>query len=262
LECIPNGGYEILYLTDRGRTAGTFPAGAALLGNGLRPSVTARGSSVFVAFSGPAEPYGDDHGPILFTTNRTGSWQTKTVYPRGETPSLRIGPDGRAHIAFTDGGLLHWARTRLVGGQPDYSTFTIATLSTPSGAVRPTLAVDSNGQPHIAWNNDSVETGGYGTYYVRRRTDGTWAGGRFTRIHWSVKLTLDGSNKPHILVLPSGAGVFYYRKVDGILQRQTLSSGAVANTSAIAIGASARPVVLFATTSGLPKGVYLMTRTV
>lgn len=260
--CVPWGTHEIRYLTDRGRTRGTFPATASLLANGWKPSLQVVNNKLFLAYEGLRDvegQYPDD--AVYFKTNATGSWQTTDLGGwSARRPSLRVGTDGVVHIAFSDEGEIRYARSVTIAGSPDYSSFDVQWLpNTWSWSTDPSLAVDGRNRPHIAWVRECASACGGGTYYARW-SGSEWLGGRFTTTYWSVDLTLDAGNQPHLLVLPEAAGVYYWRMVDGELKRQTLSTAAVANSAAIAIASNGRPALLYTAVSGVPAGIYYAKR--
>lgn len=265
LDCVPGGDPALRYLTDRGRPAGSFPASSTFLAWGNRPSLQMYQNKLFLAYA-TCLCYPEQYeNPLYFMTNISGSWQTTDVsrwVGAGDTPSLRVGKDGHVQIAFTDQGELYFANTGTSNGVISYDFFFIDWVpGAYPNSVRPSLALDSTNAPRIAWTRKGTSTSGGGTYYARwSNGDGDWLGGRFTNTKWDVDLILDANNKPHIVVLPPGAGVYYYRLVNGTLTRQTLSSAATVTSAAVAIGGNGRPVVMYTASSGVPAGIYFARR--
>ncbi len=258
LGCVPGGDAALRYLTDSGRPRGTFPSSATFLAYGNRPSLQVVNNKMFLAYA-TCLCYPEQYeNPLYFMTNVTGSWQTTEVWSWGDTPSLKVANDGGVTIAFADEGELYWATTLTDGGRPTYDFLYVDWLGT-SKARQPSLALDSRDNPHIAWTTDGTSAEGGGTYYAK--WSGTrWVGGRFTTTKWDVDLTLDANNKPHMVVLPPTAGVYYFRRVNGVLKAQTLTSTAVVDSAAVALGSTGKPVVLYTAAGGVQKGVYYAKR--
>jgi hypothetical protein len=246
---------DVYYLTDRGRPAGTFPRGATWLAEGDRPSLRVVNGRRYLAHEEwDWDWYGDWVRSVVFRTDATGGWTRATVTTEAGGPSLRVGSDRRARIAFEDdgGGIGYAVASTLRGG------FSVDWLPTyDSRDIKPRLVLDTKDRPHIAWTRDRGAANGGGSWYAWR-TGGSWYGGRFTTTKWDVQLTTDSRNRPHLAVLATGAGVHYYRQVNGTLRGQTLSRSAMATSVSIRVDRDGRPVVLYTTDGGVPDGVYLV----
>ncbi len=242
LDCAPREDAELLYLTNRGRAGGSFPEDPTFLAIGEEPSLQVVDGKVYVAHSTCWCRPEQSSAPLGFTTNASGTWTTTTVFDGGKSPSLRVASSGRARIAFIDSGYGDGVGQVVYASAGSSSgAFSISRLDVYYNGRDPSLRLDGLDRPHIAWTVNEAPSSGGGTYYAKR-SGGYWVGGRFTTIKWDVELAVDGLNKPHLAVLGPGAGVYYYRLVDGSLTRKTLSSAAVANSVGIEIGPNGRPV--------------------
>ena len=148
---VPNaeGDLGIWYVTDKGRTRGTFatsPTRIAPAGNGM-PSLKVSGGHLFLADVRGWCCVGD--GQVQLRTNVTGHWTVATL-GRGENPSLRIGSDGHPRVTFGRGdesmGIYYSVASSASGG---FTTKKIP--GTNASDVMPLLALDTSNRAHIAW---------------------------------------------------------------------------------------------------------------
>ena len=144
------------------------------------------------------------------------SWVAETIDDRKQvlSPTVAVGADGRIHLAYavdvsgTDPNVLHYA-TRNLG------LWSITRVS-PSGqwGVNPSIAVDSQGHPHIAYQDAKTSD-----LWYARWTGSAWAielvAATGSRGHWPA-LVLDSLDRPHILDTQSRTGPegLYYSTKD------------------------------------------------
>jgi hypothetical protein len=140
----------------------------------------------------------------LVLRNRTsnGTWTLSVVDNNGDTgwmPSLVIGATGIAQLAYTDslGDIWH---TTISGGKWDANLVTRSSVLPGQGRV--SIALDSSGNPHIAYAGGGPRYGtvGYsGLRYASVITGTTWGSvGVYPGPAQAVSLVIDGQNHPHI----------------------------------------------------------------
>jgi hypothetical protein len=170
----------IWYLTDSGRTRGTF--GSPLR---LTPDQTGAGSlavaqgHLYLAYEACSERSCYlDTTDIRFGTDAAGAWKTVVVSDRGKGPQLALAPDGTARIAYMGPHWYMWLASSSEG------TGGLSTSRVPgSGYVEdidtvslpPRLAVASDGSAHLTWVKASDGEVVWGDLYYTREIASGWA---------------------------------------------------------------------------------------
>lgn len=253
-DCAP-GNYEgVYYITDKGRARGTFPAHATKIApNGMfEPTVRVSMGRLYVSYAKCACYPGAPLGPVWLATKTTGSWTRTKVTSHGEQPSLRIGSDGYARVAFRAASSLRYAVAHSVTGG-----FTLSTVpGTTSHDFAPSLALDSHNAPRIAWIRDPNTASGQGVRYITR-TGSTWGSSREMAHGYAaaVGLSLDAGDRPHVVV--GATGVRVARLASNVVVRDTLDSNANVLAAAIRAPASGHLVVVYACFGHDPVGIYV-----
>ncbi len=137
--CIPGGSLGIFMLTNRGRADGSFPSTPTQIAppEFSQPSLQIDHGHIYLAYAAYPLP-GPGPFPVWFKTNATGSWTTRQVAGNGESPSLRVGSDRHAQIAWDWNGGIKYARAATLAG----SFTTEVVTSTGHDDQSPALALD------------------------------------------------------------------------------------------------------------------------
>ena len=190
----PSSTGGIWYLTDRGRARGDFGprtriAGAMMTNPSLRVVRGVRYLAYDRCLCGP----GDTTAPLFFKTDRLGRWTKEQIAAHGLWPSVRVGSEGRARIAYTarSGVRYTTARTRL----GDFSA-PVRIPGSGNDPTQPSLALDGLDRPHVAWASQGADDR---VKYSRRTADG-WSTPRALGPGLDVELSLDASNRPHVVI--------------------------------------------------------------
>ena len=133
-------------------------------------------------------------------------------------PSIAVDSSKDPHISWYEQTMTDYeiGYKRSTDGGNTWGSLTRLTYS--SGDSRyPQLAVDTTGNPHALWNDDS--TGNKEIYYKKSTNGGTnW--GITKRISWATRdsedqaLAVDSNNNPYIIWADQGSGPFeiYFRE--------------------------------------------------
>jgi hypothetical protein len=165
--CTPGSTTGIYYLTDKGRTRGTFPAAATKIAPPRSGEGTIKVDSghIFLSYVKPCcQP-----GPlpkVLVRTDATGSWTTTQVSPHGDRPSLRIGSDGRPRIAFNKAGGIFYATASSPAGS--FAKEHVPGTVSADDVAR--LALGAGNRPHLVWFHERLS--GTAVRYAARGAGG------------------------------------------------------------------------------------------
>jgi hypothetical protein len=152
-------------------------------------------------------------------------------------PALAVGPSGQLHLVWEDDtpGNAEIYYKRSPNGGATWSTTKRLTW-TSADSERPALAVDSSGNVHLVWHD---ETPGSAEIYYRKSTDGgatwstskrlTWTSGG----SWTPDIAVDSSQDLHIVwydYTPGNTEIYYKKSTDegatwSTTQRLTWTSG-------------------------------------
>jgi BNR repeat-like domain len=159
------------------------------------------------------------------STDGGSTWSTRkrlTWSGLSGAPDIAVDPSGNPHVVWmmgaggnyeifykksTDGGTTWLASKRLTANAGD--------------SVKPALAVDSFGNPHLAWEDDTP--GNYEIYY-KKSTDGGTNWSTSKRLTWTsgdareLSITVDLSDNPHVVWYENTPGnyeIYYKRSTDG-----------------------------------------------
>jgi hypothetical protein len=245
--------YGVWYVTNR---SGAFSAPKRISAAGLSgTSIKVYAGAVYIAYGrytyGPSDgELPSWHDSVYLATNASGSWRSTRVEEYGSTPSLRIGTDGKARVAF-----------RSAEGWIGYSDVGSGSTAYLSSGHRPSLALDAANRPRIAWTGDEF-AGSSGTRVARRSSTG-----------WSVRtltartdssgpaIAVDATDKTHVLLAPDGGGIHYYTDQSGAWVSTALTSTLISTGKvSLRIDPANRPVVMFAARSGTSYGLYYARR--
>jgi hypothetical protein len=254
LKCVPSIDRRIFYTTDSGSPTGAFSV-PIQIASGDSPSIATYGMVPLVAYAHcPCNPTARTN-PVYLAWHSDDAWQPPLqIASRGQAPSLRVGPTGTTHTAYSYNGNLWVARWRFPGSVQDV-------LRVPYGRVgagNVSLALDSLGQPHLAWTVAKKPAQGGGTYYAVKTAE--WSGGRVTQHRYAVDVAVAGAS-PHLVVLPKGVGVHHFRRLGGVLTGTTLSSTALIDSAAIAVKPNGTVVIAYTAFKYVPTGIYVVERT-
>lgn len=157
LERFPNatGDLGVWYVTDKGRTRGTFPTSPTRIappGNGEPVLKVSDGHLYLVVDKGWCciSP-----GTLQLRTNVSGHWTVSTIGP-GLGPSFRLGSDHRARVAYTNSsprGLWYAVASSPTGG---FTRQQVPTATDPADTTIdsvPILALNGSDQPSIVWRH-------------------------------------------------------------------------------------------------------------
>ena len=172
------------------------------------------------ATTGYSEIYykGSPDGGATWTTAKRLSSTTAGCY----RPDIAAGPSGALHVVWYDfapGDYEVYYRKSPDGGITWTTTQRITWTS--GGSEYPAIAVDSSGNPHMAWTE--YTPGDYEICY-KKSTDGgtTWTTAK--RLTWNAEssdepdLAVDSSGNPHVIwydKTPGNYEIYYSRSTDG-----------------------------------------------
>jgi hypothetical protein len=264
----PSATGGIWYLTDAGRSRGDFGAPTRLAGNmATSPSLRVLDGVRYLAYSRCACAIGQDEAPLFFKTDRSGSWRREKVADFGLEPSLRVGADGRARIAYRarQGVRFTTARTRLGG-------FATPVRIPGSGGVSgaPSLALGAGGQAQVAWSAYRDPSGPPLAFvaapiavapavvrdevlYARRSRDG-WTTPRVLGPGRRLELSLDAVGRPHVVIGTTDRVVHRWRGGDG-WERRVIADGI--QPVSVDIRAFGRRASVAWSQTDLPRGVWV-----
>jgi hypothetical protein len=215
--CAPSFTQGIWYLTDKDRSQGTFGTGRRVAGRMMtEPSLRVVDGVMYLAYQRCLCGPGDTDAPLWFKTDRGGHWKKELVSGFGLTPSLRVGVDGRARIAFEGRHGLRYAAARMRRGS-------FAPSSRIPGSAKgqvPSLALGPGGQPQVAWVRFDVES----RVRYTRRIDSRWAEAEELGPGSSVELSIDAAGRPHVLAGTMRRVVHRWRRTDG-WERRVIADG-------------------------------------
>jgi hypothetical protein len=231
------------------------------------PSLRVLDGVRYLAYSRCACGIAQDEAPLFFKTDRSGSWRREKVADFGLEPSLRVGADNRARIAYRarQGVRFTTARTRL----GDFATpVQIPGSGGVSGA--PSLALGSGGQAQVAWSAYRDPSGPPPAFvaapiaperamvrdevlYARRSEDG-WTTPRVLGPGRLVELSLDAVGRPHVVIATVDRVVHRWRGGDGWERHLVASPERLASVDIRAFGRRAN--IAWSQTD-LPRGVWV-----
>jgi hypothetical protein len=132
-------------------------------------------------------------------------------------PSLALDESGRPHVSYSSGGVLKYAYLEepAAGAGVDQSGWHVETVQTPGEGWHPSLALDSDGWPHITFVD-----GAYGGNLVYAwRDEAGWHSETVDATGMAVRhndLALDASDRPHVTYYTyAGGGRTLYARRDG-----------------------------------------------
>jgi hypothetical protein len=251
-DCVPGSSDGIYYLTDKGRTRGTFAATPIKIApaTSAEPSLAVGGGHIYLAYQslccqpGPLPP-------LWFKTNASGSWTTTQIVGHGDSPSLKLGSNAHVRIAYTKPtGIGFATATTATGG---FSRVKLP--GTGSSDHSPVLALAASNRPHVVWIHDNAASA---DVRYSRRVSGVWSGP--TNIVTSaslqaIGLTLDALDRPEVAIGTNPGNVRVAHLVSGTWSFTAISSANPLDV-AIARGGTGRLAVVYSRAAG---GVFVAT---
>lgn len=197
-----------------------------------------------------------------YYSNATSLWTSDTSLPFGGQGEVAVDGANHAHIVYSDHVPPYWQinyKTDATGSWVADSPYSCCAFE---GDVEPTIALDPNGKPHIAWV--FPDGAGGASLVYQNRISGSWTstttllGGTNA---WP-SIAVDGANKVHIAVIHYGSspGIYYLTNKSGAWTSTRLTRSYSDGAPSIAIDASNH--VYIATTRGswaANPGVYVIT---
>jgi hypothetical protein len=249
-------GNGIWYVTDQGRARGDFGtrrrvAGPMTEGPSLRVQDgvrylayhrafdTATGSSAGSASRLPGVP-------LFFKTDRGGTWTREIIASYGYAPSLRVGADGRARIAYIGVGGVRFVEARTPLGRFKRSV----RVAGSTGADQVSLALGARGQPQLAW----TQYRDYSAWYARRSRHG-WPPPRLLGRGGVVESSIDARGRPHVAFATPTRVVHRWRGRDG-WERRVVASGVKALF--VQIRAYGRGASMAWSQRDVPRGIWVL----
>lgn len=169
-------------------------------------------SGTSLALDGNDVPHVTYNGPGLslrYASRVGGVWTRETIEPSGCNvwAPIVIDPEGVPCVAYSTSAGIRYARR--VGG---VWTSEAVTPLAPSGFGVLSMALDSQGQPHLLYGN-----GFGGDLYYAHRSGGSWTEQPIVDwanpVGYANSLALDASDNPHIGFVDAMAGDYYYGHV-------------------------------------------------
>lgn len=133
------------------------------------------------------------------------AWDIETVDSAdyvGEQPSLALDGLGRPHISYKYGADLRYAKWNGIAWE-------IETVDSYAYVTRTSIAVDSNGNPHISFNDDAAI---WKRLKYMTLEGGEWKGGNITFGGGFSSIALDSGDYPHIAYYAWGSYLGYANK--------------------------------------------------
>lgn len=169
-------------------------------------------SATSLALDGNDVPHVTYNGPGLslrYAFRVDGVWTRETIEPSGCNvwAPIVIDPQGTPCVAYSTSAGIRYARR--VGGV--WTTEAVTPVA-PSGFGALSMALDSQGEPHLLYGNGFV-----GDLYYAYRSGGTWTEELIVDwanyVGYANSLALDASDNPHIAFVDATAAAIYYGHV-------------------------------------------------
>jgi len=246
---------QVRYTDDVGRTPGKFRPSTTLDTGSGSPSIAVAGGRVYVAYQFYT-PSGTDI-EFLQSDRPWSSWSFGVVTSTGaaSTPSLKVGSDGRAQIAFDDFGIPAYAE-----GNLDNTSFTWSDiLAGPATGdeVNPRLALGPGDVPVVAWTQVSRRAADAGTW-VSRLSRGTWHSTRATADSGlnALAFTEDGLARP-VLAFDTPSGIEVVQQMSGLWSTRKVASGSEIADCIVFLGANGKARLMFSADGGASVGTFV-----
>ncbi len=249
---VPNN-MGTFYVTDKGRTQGTFPAVATRIAAAGKSGTSLKVGNGHVyltmepAWCGLPDGCGLND-PVWFRTNASGHWVTTTL-GIGYGSSMRLATNGRARIVYaTQNGLQYAVAATVAGG---FSTTKIP--NTSGKDFLPVLSMDAQGHSAVAWTHD---TGSGRTARYSTRKSGSWsvpvtvasASNGFDAFSFDI----DTLGRPHIVLANADNQMLRDKRLAGGAWTTVTIAGPVSvNAVSVRRAFSGIVVVAWATNTGI-----------
>lgn len=196
-----------------------LPAAAA---DNYHPAIAVNASgNAFAVFTTRQKDIDPNTYSVFFTRRKGKSWtpaRQVSREPYAQLPRLAIGADGVIHIVYSSSPSGQLGKIYYTRGDGEQWLTPIS----PSGwaGLRPEIAVDSKGAPHLVWNAPDDP---YGILYVRAQGNG-WAPPLEVAngMHQQVPaLAIDGQDRVHITWTKGDNNTLGYAQIkDGVKTMQ------------------------------------------
>jgi hypothetical protein len=235
ISCYPADSDGIYYVSGR---AGDW-SDPVRIGNGGNEvgSLQVDGGTIHLASVRWVDPLGFS---VFYTTNSSGDWTEERLRDKGNGAQLRLGSDGLARIAFSDGPALYYATAQAATG-----SFTLE--QAPDGFFA-FLALDNADEPHIVAHVGEEEV-----RYMHRSGD-AWTEPEPVALGGMASgIAVDDQRVAHIISRYNvgGPGVRYATNASGGIESTQLYASTAdvsdvgSSPSAIGLDGAGRPHVLF-----------------
>lgn len=191
------------------------------------------------------------NGSVKYATKVEGSWQKTVIDPAEgegesvESSSIAIDSNGNPQIAYN-------IQSTSESSYIKYAAYDGSSWSTEEIGIEghwPSLALDTNDYPHIAFHNPND----YHVYYSRRLESGDWSSPEEVDSSATVttdpRLALDSNNNPGIVYRDdTGEGFIKYAVWDGTswsTQNVASNVGAEADEQDFAINGNDEPYIVY-----------------
>ncbi len=166
---------------------------------------TMYGSAVVIDGDGAVHVAFDSRGQIVYSTDRSGAWDTPELPGQPECavlPALAVGEGGVAHVAFLncrDDPYSLWYGANASGA------FVVERIESDGVADLPQIAVDPEGFVHLVYGGpfDSLE-------YLTNRS-GAWVGRQIERDAQFPSIAIDADGLVHLAFQTTGYEIRYAR---------------------------------------------------
>lgn len=134
-------------------------------------------------------------GAVVYLTSSGSTWTRKTIAALGSSPVLAVDGHGKVHVAYiaANGGLpgIYYA-TNMTGA------WASVRLSSASGDTAPSIAVDPDGEAHVAFQRNDFPEDDAGIGYATNRR-GFWQTLRLSKVRdVTPSIALDVNRRVHI----------------------------------------------------------------
>lgn len=217
----------VVLVSDRGRTAGTFPAPKIVGKAGsYAPDLAIRGTKRYLAYFTGLTGLEADPGTLWLRTDASGAWTTRKaaggIMAFGRfAPSIVVTSTGLARIAFEDEGIkVAFAGTTI-------GSFSVDTITNTTVDDRdPVLLLNPSEGPLVLFTSDPSGTANDGVF-LRAKAGASWAGVKVTGRLGAMDASINGST---VVVAVGGttsgtAGVWSYEGPS--FPEETISSARV-----------------------------------
>ena len=240
-----------LYLaTDKGRTRGTFGTPTKVAkGGAFAPDLAIHSGKRSLGFMTGMDGLAPTPGTLWFKTDASGAWTatkaaTGITNPALPDPSIAVTSDGKARIAFEDGGIKVAFASTTTGG------FSVDSVSSSTEAdFGPVMLLNASDGAVVVFASDPSGTANDGVY-LRGKGGASWAGVKVTGRLGALDAVLQNA-KVTVLLGGTSAGTAGTWAYEGpSFPEETIGSAQVRDVALAGAGEA------LATRVTTPKGIY------